>query len=154
MRRTTAGDLARPFLVVGAAVYLVVRYAYDVLPPVQYLWSVPLGFLAVVEVVISRRVRAVVRHEPHARPLTALAIARAVALGKASALVSAGVLGAAVGLIADLAARAGTLRAAASDLRAAIVLLVVSGLLLGAGLLLESSGIDPNRSGRSDVTAA
>lgn len=154
MRRTTAGDLARPFLAVGVAVYLIVRLAYDALPPVQYLWSVPLGFLAVVEVVISRRVRAVVRHDPRAKPLTALAVARAVALGKASALVSAGVLGAAAGLIAQLAAKAGTLRAAAADLRAAIVLLVVAASLVGAGLLLESSGIDPNRSDRSDVTAA
>jgi hypothetical protein len=145
MRRTTVGDLAVPFLIIGATVYVVLRLSYGSIPPLQIYVPIPLAMLAVAELIAARRVRAAVRHDPNARPMAAIVIARCVALGKASALVAAGVAGAAGALLARVIPDAGTVRAASSDLRVGVFLLVAAVLLLIAGLLLERSGIDPNR---------
>lgn len=145
MRRTNFGDLAVPFLLLGGTIYVVLRLWYDSIPPLSILAPVPLAALAIVELVAARRVRAAVRHDPNARPMAAIAIARCVALGKASALVAAGVVGAAVALLVRVIPDAGTVRAASNDLRVGIFLLVASLLLLAAGLLLERAGIDPNQ---------
>jgi hypothetical protein len=101
--------------------------------------------LAAAELAAARRVRAVLRHDPEAKPMAAIDIARLVALGKASALVAAGVAGAAVALLVRVVPDAATVRAASNDLRVGIFLLVAGVLLLVAGLLLERAGIDPNR---------
>jgi len=143
LRRTTLGDLAVPFVVIGVAVYILLRWSYDSIPQMQYVVVAPLAALAVIEFVVSRRVRAAVRHDPDARLMTAIAIARCVALGKATALVAAGVLGAALGIVARTAPDADTVTAAAHDTRVGVLLAVVAALLIGAGLLLERSGIDP-----------
>lgn len=143
MRRTGWADLAVPFVVVGLTMYVLLRVSYESIPPLQYVVAVPLGALAVAEFIASRRVRAAVRHDPDAKPMAALVIARCVALGKASSLVGAGVVGAAAALILRVAPDARTVRAAANDLRVGVVLLVVSVLLVAAGLLLERAGIDP-----------
>jgi hypothetical protein len=82
--------------------------------------------------------------------MAAIVIARCVALGKASSLVGAGVVGAAVGLLARLVPDAGTVRAAAHDTRVGLLLLGAALLLVGAGLLLERAGLDPNRDRRRD----
>jgi hypothetical protein len=145
MRRTTVGDLAVPFLIIGATVYAVLRLSYGSIPPLQIYVPIPLAMLAVAELIAARRVRAAVRHDPNARPMAAIVIARCVALGKASALVAAGVAGAAGALLVRVIPDAGTVRAASNDLRVGIFLLVAAVLLLIAGLLLERSGIDPNR---------
>lgn len=145
MRRTSIGDLAAAFFVVGFAAYLLLRLSYESIPPLQFYTPIPLVVLAAAELITARRVRAAVRHEPNARPMAAIVIARCVALGKASALVAAGVAGAAVALIVRVGPDAGTVRAASNDLRVGIFLLIASLLLLGAALLLERAGIDPNR---------
>jgi hypothetical protein len=145
MRRTSFRDLVVPFLVIGAAGYLLLRLSYDSIPPLQIYVPIPLAMLGAAELVAARRVRAAVRHDPNARPMAALVIARCVALGKASALVSAGVVGAAVALVVRVAPDADTVRAASNDLRVGIFLLLASLLLLTSGLLLERSGIDPNQ---------
>ena len=136
MRRTSVGDLILPFVIVGLAVYLVFRFSYGSIPPLQYLLPIPIAILAIVEFSIARRVRAVVHHDRDARPMAAISVARCVALGKASALVGAGICGAAVGVIARVAPDASTVRAAGNDLRVALLLLVAGGLLLVAGLLI------------------
>lgn len=148
MRRTGFGDLAVPFLVIGCAVYVLLRFAYDSLPPLQYVVPVPLGALGIAELVAARRVRAAVRHEPNARPMAAIVIARCVALGKASSLVGAGVAGAAVALLVRVSPDAGTVRAADNDTRVAALLLAATVLLVVAGLLLERAGIDPSSGDR------
>jgi hypothetical protein len=148
MRRTGPGDLAVPFVVIGVTVYVILKFSYDSLPPLHYITALPIGALAVVEFVAARRVRAAVRHEPGARPMAAIAIARCVALGKASSLVGAGVAGAAVGLLAYVLPDAGTIRAAAADARVAGTVAVVAAILVAAGVLLERAGIDPNRDRR------
>ncbi len=145
MRRTTIGDLAVPFAVMGLTAYAVLRLSYDSIPPFQFYVPIPLAALGAAELVAARRVRAAVRHDPNARPMAAIVIARCVALGKASALVAAGVAGAAVALLIRVIPDAGTVRAATNDLRVGSFLLGASLLLLLAGLLLERSGIDPNQ---------
>jgi hypothetical protein len=145
MRRTRAVDLLGPLLVVGVAAYILLGLTYGSLPPFDYLLPVPIAALAVVELVMARRVRAAVRHEPGARPMTAIAVARSVALGKASSLVGSGVLGAAIALLLRVGPRAGTVTAAGHDTRVAVLLMIGSAVLVVAGLVLERAGIDPNR---------
>jgi hypothetical protein len=144
MRRTNAGDLLGPFFAVAVVGYLLLRLAYSSLPPFQWFIALPIAVLAVAEVVIARRVRAVVRHKPAAKPMTALAVARAVALGKASALVGAAVAGAAVALIAKVIADAGRATAAEHDLRVGLMVAIASIALVGAGIAVERAGVDPN----------
>ncbi len=144
-RRLTAADLAAPFLVLALLVYLLTRVAYDDIPPLSYTLALPVAVLAVLEAVIARRVRAAVRHVAGARAMSALTIARAVALGKASALVGAGLAGAAAGFLARVAPQAGSVRAAAADTRVALAVLVCAVLLVAAGLWLERAGVDPGR---------
>jgi hypothetical protein len=145
MRRTTAGDLAVPFVVIGVTAYVLLKVSYQDLPPLRYFAAVPIAVLAVAELIAARRVRAAVRHDPHARPMAAIVIARCVALGKASSLVGAGVLGASAALLARVLPEAGTVHAAASDARVGAVLFVAAAALTAAGLLLERAGIDPGR---------
>jgi hypothetical protein len=143
MKRTTAGDLLVPFFVIGVTAYVLLRFSYDSLPPLHIVVAVPLAALAIVEFVIARRVRAAVRHDPSARPMAAIVIARCVALGKASSLVAAAVGGAAAALLLRVSPHAGSVTAAANDTRSSAVLLAACIALVAAGLLLERAGIDP-----------
>lgn len=149
LRRTDWVDLAVPFAVIGLTVYVLLRSTYDSLPPLDYVIAAPLAALAVLEVLIARRVRAAVRHDPDAKMMEAIVIARCVALGKSSALVGAGVVGAGFGLLARTLPDAPDVSAAAHDSRVGVVLVVASALLVAAGLILERAGIDPgSRDGR------
>lgn len=146
MRRTRWSDLAVPLVIVGSTVYALLRFSYDSLPTLQLVVPVPLGALAVAELVAARRVRAAVRHDPDARPMAALVIARCVALGKASSLVGSGVAGAALALLARLVPDVvADVAAATDDARVGALLLAAALLLVVAGLLLERAGIDPGR---------
>lgn len=145
IRRTSTVDLLIPFVLATALSYLLFRLAYESLPPFQWFIAVPITALAIVELVIANRVRAAVRHKPQAKPMTALAVARSVALGKASALVAALFAGASVGLVAKVLPDSGRTGAAGHDLRVGLVVLVATALLAVAGLLLERAGIDPSR---------
>lgn len=145
MRHTRFADLAVPFLVLGITVYVLLRFAWGSLPELHYAVAAPLGALAVGELVAARRVRAAVRHDPHARPMAAIVIARCVALGKASSLVAAAVAGVAGALLVRVVPEAGTVRAAANDARVGVVCLGVALLLVAAGLVLERAGLDPGR---------
>lgn len=147
MRRTRWADLAVPLVVIGITVYVLLRFSYDALPPLQPIVALPLAALAVAEIVAARRVRAAVRHEPDAKPMAAIVIARCVALGKASSLVGSGVVGAALGLLARLLPDIRNVRAASDDARVGGFLLGAAVLLVVAGLLLERAGIDPGSDG-------
>jgi Protein of unknown function (DUF3180) len=143
MRRTKWNDLVVPFIVISITLYALLRFSYDSLPPLKYLVPAPIAALAIAELIAARRVRAAVRHDPGAKPMTAIVIARCVALGKASSLVGAGVIGAAVALLGRVLPDAGTVRAASHDAKVASALLAAAILLVGAGLLLERAGVDP-----------
>ena len=148
MKRTGVVDLLVPFFVIGISAYVLLKFSYESIPPLAYVVPVPLTALALIEFVAARRVRAAVRHEPYAKPMTAIAIARCVALGKASSVVGAGVGGAAVALLLRVVPDAGTVRAAANDTRVGVLLLASTILAVAAGLILERAGIDPNRDRR------
>lgn len=144
MRKTSVADLAVPFVVIAVTSYVLLRSWYDSLPPLQYVIPLPIAVLAVIELVVARRVRMAVRHDPNARPITAINIARCVALGKASALVAAAVAGAAVGLLVRVLPEVRAVKVAANDARVDGLLLLASLLLVACGLVLERAGIDPN----------
>ena len=143
MRRTRWTDLVTPFLIVGITAYVLLRFSYDSYLQLRYLVPAPLAALAVAELVAARRVRAAVRHDPRARPMAAIVIARCVALGKASSLVGAGVAGAALGMIVRLLPNVSEVKVAAHDATIGALLFGASLLLVGTGLLLERAGIDP-----------
>jgi hypothetical protein len=145
MRRTRVSDLAVPLFVIGISVYVLLRFGYDSLPPLQLLVPIPLAALGLAELVAARRVRAAVRHDPDAKPMAALVIARCVALGKASSLVGSGVVGGALALLARVLPDVRTVHAASNDARVGALLLAAALLLVVAGLLLERAGIDPGR---------
>jgi len=148
IRRTGPADLLIPFALAAGLSYSLLRIGYESLPPLGWFTALPIAALAVAELVIARRVRAAVRHQPEAKPMTALAIARAVALGKATALGAALVAGAAAALVAKLLPSAGQANTAGHDLLVGYLLLGVTAVLLVAGLVLERAGIDPgHRSG-------
>jgi hypothetical protein len=148
MRRTGPLDLVIPFGIIGVTAYVLLRSSYSALPPLGYFVPVPLAALGLVEFVAARRVRSAVRHVADAKPMTAIAIARCVALGKASSLVGSAVAGAAVALLARVLPDAGTVRAAANDGRVAGFLLASAVLVAAAGIVLERAGLDPNRDRR------
>src|SRR4051812_30922708 len=150
LRRTRWSDLVAPLVVIAVTTYVLLRFSYRDLPQLQYFVAAPIAALAVAEVVAARRVRAAVRHDPNARPMAAIVIARCVALGKASSLVGAGVAGAALGMITRLLPDVRIVRAAGHDARVATLLLAASVFLVGAGLLLERAGVDPGRDRREN----
>ena len=144
LQRTHWTQLAVPLVVIGVTVYVLLRFSYSTLPQLQYVVPLPLAALAVTELVAARRVRAAVRHDPDAKPMAAIVIARCVALGKASSLVGSGVVGASLGLLARLLPDVATIQAAAHDARVGGLVFAAAALLVAAGLLLERAGIDPN----------
>ncbi|HEY3736851.1 MAG TPA: DUF3180 domain-containing protein [Jatrophihabitans sp.] len=149
MRPTRWTDLLAAIVVAGAIVYLMLRIGYDSLPPLGYLTAAPIAVLAVIEFVIARRVRGVVRRDPNAKPMTAISIARCAALGKASALVGAAAVGAVLGLFGRVLPDASRVSAAASDARVGTAVLVVSIALAAAGIYLERAGIHPGETPRN-----
>jgi hypothetical protein len=64
MRRTTPGDLAVPFVIIAVTVYVLLRRSYESIPPLKFITAIPLFVLAVVEIVLARRVAAAVGHKP------------------------------------------------------------------------------------------
>jgi len=150
LTRTRVVDLVVPAVVAGVLVYLLLRRYWNDLPALRYTTAVPLAVLAVVEFVLAHRVRAAVRHDPEAKPMAAIAIARLVALGKASSLVAAGLIGALIALEVWVLPDSGSIDAARDDSRAGFAVIAASALLLAAGLVLERSGIDPGGTGDQD----
>jgi hypothetical protein len=150
VKRTSFGQLATIFAGLTAISYLLLHLFYGDLPTAHYYTALPILALAVVELVQARRVRAAVNHDPDAKLMTAIAIARLVALGRASALAGSALAGVLLALIVRVAPDAADVTAAGSDLRTGGVIFLSSILLLVAGLLLEAAGIDPQgRDGRS-----
>ena len=145
MQRTKWTDLVAPLLVVGLTSYAFFTFSYHGYLQLKYLVPAPLGALAVAEFVAARRVRAAVRHDPRARPMAALVIARCVALGKASSMVGAAVAGFTTGLLARLIPDVGKIDIAAHEVTVTALLLAAALLLVAGGLVLERAGIDPNR---------
>lgn len=145
MRRTRWSDLVVPFFVVGVTAYALLRFSYHPYLQLKYFAPVPIGALGLTEFVAQRRVRAAVRHDPTAKPMAAIVIARCVALGKASSIVGAAVAGGAVGMIVRLLPDVRDIDVARHDATVGALLVAAAALLVVGGLLLERAGIDPNR---------
>jgi Protein of unknown function (DUF3180) len=145
-RLTTVRDLIVPFLGCAVLSYLLFVSAYASIPSLHSFTAAPLFALAVGELAAAARVRGAVRHRVDAKPITAISVARLVALAKASALVGAGVVGAAVGALLRLVPDLGRLDAARGDSLAAALIGGASVVLVAAAWRLERSAVDPSRS--------
>ncbi|MCW2528283.1 MAG: hypothetical protein JWM76_3143 [Pseudonocardiales bacterium] len=150
MRRTSVIDLLGPFVVAGGLGFLLFNRYYESFPRLQFVVALPIAALAIIEFVTARRVRAAVLHRPDAQPMTALAIARSLALAKSSTLVAAGLTGLVVALLLRVLPDAGTVDAARHDAYVSAAWLVASVALLIAALLLERAAVDPNRDRRPE----
>jgi hypothetical protein len=151
MKRTTLAELLVIIAVLALATYLLLRAFYDSIPTLSYSIALPIGGLAIAELIAARRVHLAVTHDPDAKPMAAIVIARCVALGKASALVAAAMVGAMVGWVAKVLPDAGQGKAQSNDLRVGLIILGTSLLLLVAGYLLERSGLIPRNPGNEPV---
>ncbi|MGY1679731.1 DUF3180 domain-containing protein [Geodermatophilus sp. SYSU D01176] len=143
----------RDLLVLGAglavAAWLLVRAGYGTLPALRWWLPVPLGVLAVAEVLGARTLRARLaaqrdrrppaeRGTAPVRPVEPMLVARLAVLAQASAYVGAAFLGIWVGLLLYVAPAVGRLQTAGSDTVTGIVGVVCSGALVAAALWLES----------------
>lgn len=113
---------------------LLFQLAYGTFPPLPLFVGATLFLLGLVESVLAFSVRARIRD---GKVRAAMAIARMVALAKASSLAGAFMLGAWIGVFSYLAPRRTEVTAAANDFRSAAVGLVSAAVLIGAALWLE-----------------
>jgi hypothetical protein len=143
----------RDLLVLGAglalAAWLVVRVSYGSLPGLRWWLPVPLGVLAVAELLGARTLRARLAaqrdHRPPSergtapvRPVEPMLVARLAVLAQASAYVGAAFVGVWVGLLLYVAPSVSRLQAAGPDTVTGVLGVVCSAALVAAALWLES----------------
>ncbi|MDD7967399.1 DUF3180 domain-containing protein [Actinomycetospora lemnae] len=145
--RTSPSLLIVAAVAAGLAANVLVQAAYGELPPLPLLAGLTPLVLGIAELVLAFVLRARIRRRPGARPVDALAAARAVALAKASSLAGALVGGAWLGLLAYVLPLSGRVDAAGGDTASAVVGVVGSAVLVGAGLWLEHSLRTPDDPG-------
>lgn len=121
----------------GLVANLAVQVFYGDLPRSPLFAGLTPLVLGAAEIVLAGVLRARIRRRPGARPVDALATARAVALAKASSLAGALVGGAWLGLLAYVGPLRDEVSAAGSDTASSLVGVVGSAVLVGAGLWLE-----------------
>jgi len=134
MHFTRSRDLVVAAILGLAAVYLLFQFAYGDLPQLPTLAGATFAVLAAIEAGMALSVRSRVRA---GRVRSAVGIARAVALAKASSMAGAFLGGGWAAAFAYVFPRRDELVAAVSDTRAAVVGVVSSALLVAAGLWLE-----------------
>lgn len=134
MHFTRPRDLTVSGLLGLLLAYLLFLSAYGSLPELPTFAGATLFVLAVVEVVLAFSVRSRIKE---GRVLAPIAVARSVALAKASSLAGVFMAGAWLGVLAYLFPRRDELVAATLDLRAAVVGLISAVALVAAGLWLE-----------------
>jgi hypothetical protein len=114
--------------------YLLFQLAYGSFPQLPPFVGATLFVLALVEVIQAFSVRAKIRE---GKVVNVIAVARTVALAKASSLAGALMLGAWIGSLIYLLPRRAELTAAAQDFRTAVVGAVSAAVLIAAALWLE-----------------
>lgn len=136
MRPTSMSVLIVAALAAAALAWLLLAAFYGSIGP-NLPWSpaIVLAVLAVAEALLAQNTSARIQRKPGTMPVDPLAVARYVALAKASALVGALSAGFSAGLVGWLAV-AGT-EAAHDDLPSGIGDLVAALMLVVAALLLE-----------------
>lgn len=150
--RTSPSLLVVAAVAAGLAANVALQAAYGDLPPLPVLAGLTPLVLGVGEFVLALVLRARIRRRRGARPVDALAAARAVALAKASSIAGSVVGGAWLGVLAYVLPLSDRIDAAGSDTVSAIVGVVGAAVLVGAALWLEhclrtpdDPGDDPGR---------
>lgn len=143
----------RDLLVLAAglavAAWLVVRTTYGSLPALRWWLPVPLGVLALAELLGARTLRARLaaqrdrrppaeRGSAPVRPVEPMLVARLAVLAQASAYVGAAFVGVWVGVLLYVGPAVGRLQTAASDTVTGVVGVLCSAALVAAALWLES----------------
>ena len=134
MHFTRPRELVTAGLVGLVLSFLVFKFFYGSLPRLPRYAGVTLLVLGVIEVALAFSIRTRIHN---GRLLGAIAVARAVALAKASSLLGALFFGAWLAVIAALLPRTDEVTAAAGDVRTAVIGVVCSAALVGAALWLE-----------------
>lgn len=137
MRPTSISVLVVVGLAAAAVGWLLISFFYGQLPDLPWSPAIVLAGLAVGEGLLAQNTSARIRRKPGAGPVDPLAVARYVALAKASALVGALSVGFSAGLVIWLAME--QTKTAHEDLPAASTALVAAALLIVAALWLERS---------------
>jgi hypothetical protein len=142
-------DLAVLAAGVAVAAWLVVRATYGSLPALRWWLPVPLGVLAVAELLGARTLRARLaaqrdrrppgeRGTAPVRPVEPMLVARLAVLAQASAYVGAVFVGIWLGVLAYVAPSVARLQAAGGDTVTGVVGVGCAAALAGAALWLES----------------
>lgn len=137
MRPTSTSVLIVAGLGAAAVGWLLLSYSYSTLPELPWSPVIVLGVLAVAEGLLAQNTAARIQRKPGAPRVDPLAVARYVALAKASSLVGAISAGFSAGLLAWLAME--PTEAAHDDLPVAIGGVATALALVGAALWLERS---------------
>ena len=135
MRPTSISVLIVAGLAAAAVGWLLLSLSYSTLPELPWSPVIVLTVLAVAEGLLAQNTSARIQHKRGAPRVDPLAVARYVALAKASSLVGAISAGFSAGLVAWLAME--PTQAAHDDLPVAIGGLVAALALVGAALWLE-----------------
>lgn len=155
MRPTSISVLIVAGLTAAAVGWLLLSFFYPSLPALPWSPVIVLAVLAVAEGLLAQNTAARIQRKPGAPRVDPLAVARYVALAKASSLVGAISTGFSVGLLSWLTME--PTHAAHDDLPVAIGGVISAAVLVGAALWLERAcripeqpdSQDENDSGRS-----
>ncbi|TWP51378.1 DUF3180 domain-containing protein [Lentzea tibetensis] len=137
MRFTKSRDLVGIAVVAGLLAHLLLRLAYDTLPPLPLLAGSTLFVIAIVETLLAFSLRARIERRAGARPVQPLTAARAVALAKASSVLGAIMSGVWSGLLIYVFPVRDEFEAAGNDLVSGVVGLLSALALTAAALWLE-----------------
>jgi hypothetical protein len=137
LRPTSISVLVVAGLAAAAVGWLLLSFTYSTLPDLPWSPVVVLAVLAIAEGLLAQNTSARIQRKPGALPPDPLAIARYVALAKASSLVGALSAGFSAGLLGWLAMQ--PTQAASDDVPASAAGLLAALALIGAALWLERS---------------
>jgi hypothetical protein len=151
IRPTSVSGLVVAALAAAAVGWLLLSMLYARMPPLPWPPIVVVAALALAEAFLAQNTSARIQRKPGTPRVDPLAVARYVALAKASALVGALAAGFSAGLVAWLVLE--PTKAARDDRPTAIGGLVAAVLLVGAALWLERAcrvPPDPDRTDEND----
>jgi hypothetical protein len=137
MRPTSISVLIVAGLAAAALGWLLLSFSYSSLPDLPWSPVIVLIVLAIAEALLAQNTSARIQRKPRTAPVDPLAVARYVALAKASSLVGAISAGFSAGLVTWLAME--PTQAAHADLPVAVGGLLCALALVGAALWLERS---------------
>ena len=148
LRPTSISVLVVAALAAAAVGWLILSFSYSRLPALPWTPALLLAVLAVAEGMLAQNTSARIQRKPGALPVQPLAVARYVALAKASSLVGAMFAGFSGGLLGWLLLE--PTRAAREDVPATVGGLAAALALIGAALWLERSCRVPEQPDRQD----